>query len=525
MQTRLYALTVQSGLRCRCISKVVELRQQDLLLKISRASRTVVRTRASQVRPYSTLNSNPLDWNKVLNRWQPLTSSSMAKLSTMQRNESTTDPKAITPKTRKQTVLIIGSSIAGTVFALQLLTHPILRAKYRPIVFDSAKSLPHLAPSAETDSAHPEGQSGAAVALTKQAMWPLQQLNLGRELYEVSQNTERLAMFRQPFFGPQDGSQFGTQIINWNASSEVGIMGGLWTVERGKLQGLLIKNILERGGEIILNRKLTEIIEHSRSDGEGAVEAVFDNSDSCRGDLLAGADGAWSSVRKHIFTCSSPSGEQIIDEGWKPYFQDLHIMHGICHAQTTDTKPTIYGMGLYGVGTGTWTLTNNRQMWTIYEAPCGPPPTDAEARMRSDEASRSLSKKWNMNVFTGGYDQASTEAFLKRYRNVWHPSAGTFGKLFDSSETIVRVGLWQRLFTRLGNVKWEPGDDRPKECGKDVGGSSKTGNIVLIGDAARVLMPTAGQGMWYGVAGDCSNTDADAIPSRSLLNSFHILSN
>ena len=413
----------------------------------------------------------------------------------MRLDELSIDPAAATPKIKRQTVLIVGSSIAGTVFALQLMNHPILRARYRPILFDSAKALPHLAPLGETDLAHPEGQSGAAVALTKQAMWPLQQLNLGSELYEISQNTERLAMFRQPFLGPQDGSQPGIQIVNWNASPEVGIMGGLWTIERGKLQGLLIKNILERGGEVVLNSKLTHIIEHNQTDGEGAVEAVFEDSGSYRGDLLVGADGAWSTVRKHVFTRSSPSGEQIVDEAWKPDFQNLHIMHGICHAQTNDKKPTMYAMGLYGVGTGTWTLTGNRQMWTIYEAPCGPPLNDTEARARSDEACRLLSEKWNMDVFTGGYDQASTEAFMERYRNVWHPSAGTFGRLFDASEKIVRVGLWQKLFARLGNVKWAREEKRPKECGKDSGGCSKYGNIVLIGDAARVLMPTAGQGM------------------------------
>ncbi len=124
-------------------------------------------------------------------------------------------------------------------------------------------------------------------------------------------------------------------------------------------------------------------------------------------------------------------------------------MHGISRAQTTDLKPTIYAMGLPGVGTGTWTLTDNRQMWTMYEAPCTPPSDGPKSRARAEEASKELSGKWNMDVFMGGYDQASTEAFIDRYRQVWHPSAGTFGRLFDASEKIVRVGLWQRLFTRL----------------------------------------------------------------------------
>ena len=398
--------------------------------------------------------------------------------------------------TEKTTVLICGSSIAGTVFALQLLTHPVLRSKYRPILFDSATSLPSLENQAATESSHPEGQSGAAVALSRQAMQPLRDLNLGPELDEISQNTEQLIMYRQPFFGPQDGSQTGMPIIDWKVPSGEGVMGGLWAIQRGNLQGLLIKNILMRGGEIIPNKRLVSIIEHDQQDDEGSIEAVFADDTSYRGDLLVGADGAWSTVRKHLFTQSTPSGETIVDESWMPDFQNLHIMHGICRAETTDTKPTMYAMGLTGVGTGTWTLTENRQMWTIYEAPCGPPPNDPDSKTRSQEASKALSEKWKMDVHTGGYDQASTEAFLQRYRNVWHPSAGTFGNLFDASEKIVRVGLWQKLFTRLGNVRWEAGEKRPKECGRDTGVEDGKGNIVLIGDAARVLMPTAGQGTY-----------------------------
>ena len=390
-------------------------------------------------------------------------------------------------------VLIIGSSIAGTVFALQLLTHPILRSRYRPILFDSACTLPGIIQSESLEFLHPDGQSGAAVAFSKQAMRPLKMLDLGSDLDEIVQNTERLCMYRQPLFGPKDGSQQGIPILEWEETADVGVTGGIWTVQRGALQGLLIKTILARGGEIVLNKKLSRVIEHDDERPE-AVEAIFSDSSSYRGDLLVGADGAWSTVRQHIYTTSLPSGKKIVNAEWKPKFQNLHIMHGISRAQTTDAKPTIYAMGLPGVGTGTWTLKDKRQMWTIYESPCAPPPDHPDSRARAEADSKALSEKLNMDVFTGGYDQASTESFLERYRNVWHPSASTFGHLFDASEKIVRVGLWQKLFTRLGNVHWRSGEKRPKECLKDPGCERGHGNIVLIGDAARVLMPTAGQG-------------------------------
>ena len=396
----------------------------------------------------------------------------------------------------KKIVLVIGSSIAGSVFALQLLTHPILRSIYRPILFDGAATIPGLGNSDIAPFDHPAGQSGAAVALSKQAMYPLRRLELGPGLDDICQNTERLSMYRQPWSGSRDGSHEGIQIINWEAGPDVGVMGGLWTVQRGALQGLLVKTILDRGGEVIPRRKLIKIVEHESRGDSGAVEAIFADGHSQRGDLLIGADGAWSTSRQHLYTKTTASGEQIVDEAWKPDFKDLHIVHGISHAETTDDKPSIYGMGFHGVSTGTWTLKGNRQMWTIYEAPC-PPPENSKSWTQGENASEALSKKWNKDVFTGGYDQASTEAFIERFRQVWHPSAGTFGKLFDATEKIVRVGLWQKLFTRLGNVQWSPKEKRPKECGSDLGGDSSNGNIVLIGDAARVLMPSAGQGILF----------------------------
>lgn len=424
----------------------------------------------------------------------------------MDRNKAYPDSISMPLAQERKTVLIIGSSIAGTVIALQILKHPALRSQYRPILFDSAFTLPNLGGPEDATSSHPAGQSGAAVALTKQAMWPLRQLELGPELDEISQNTECIAMYRRPFFGPQDGSQPGVPIVDWQESQETGVMGGLWAIQRGSLQGLLIKNILARGGEVICNKKLLEIVEHGQcvhDEGtgnlSGAHEALFADGTSYRGDLVVGADGAWSTVRKHIFTASSPSGEKVVDEAWKPDFQNLQIVHGISHAQTTNSKPTMYAMGLSNVGTGSWTLKGNRQMWTIYEAPCPPPPSDPESRARSEKGNKTLSEKWDVEVFMGGYDQASTEAFMKRYRNVWHPHAGTFGSLFDTSSKIVRVGLWQKVFTRLGNIQWSAGERKPKECGKDNGVKDGRGNIVLIGDAARVLMPTAGQGAAFAI--------------------------
>ena len=431
----------------------------------------------------------------------------------MARSSTPENDLAATTTDQRLPVLIIGSAIAGTVFALQLQTHPTLRARYRPIIFDSAPTLPGLESYHNTLGSETTGQSGAAIALTRQAMYPLRQLELGPELEDIAQNTEHIAMFRQPFFGPQDGSQKGINFLNVTAPPETGVAGGMWAIERGPLQALLIKKFLERGGEVLPNKRLVKIIEHSTTSlstestsehSAASIEAIFEDQSTYRGALLIGADGAWSTVRKHLFTTSNAgSNTSTVDPAWKPDFQNLQIVHGISHAPTSDTKPVIYSLGLRGAGFATWTMKGRtkRQYWTIYEAPAAGPPSRTSAGSRA--ADEALSKAWDMQVYCGGYDRASTEAIVQRYRHVWHPSAGTFGDLFAHSEKFIRVGLWQKLFTRLSNVRWDAGEALPRECMGDRGvqrGKGKgKGNIVLVGDAGRVLMPTAGQGAAFAI--------------------------
>ena len=469
----------------------------------------------------STIRSNPLHrpivgcqerafgrvrlWNRIIDRRISMAHTDAQDCSDdsgmLKRSATPPKTKLMNPHEDRLPVLIIGSAVAGTVFALQLLTHPTLRARYRPIIFDSAPTLPGLSSFQGALGSETTGQSGAAVALTKQAMWPLRQLQLGPELDEICQNTKELTMYRQPFFGPQNGSQTGVKITSMSAPGDVGILGGMWTIERGPLQALLIKKVLERGGEVHPNKKLVKIVEHAddtpstEGDSRAPIEAIFEDQTSYHGTLLIGADGAWSTVRKYLYTTLSPSGTETVNQAWKPDFQRLQIVHGVSHAPTTDTKPVIYSMGLRDAGCGTWTLKgSNRQYWTIYTAPVDPPPNDAESRAASAEDDESLGRKLGLQVYSGGYGRASTEALLERYKDVWHPSAGTFGNLFDNSEKIIRVGLWQKLFTRLSNVSWRDDEEMPKECAGDMGVDGGKGNIVLIGDAARVLMPTSGQG-------------------------------
>lgn len=74
---------------------------------------------------------------------------------------------------------------------------------------------------------------------------------------------------------------------------------------------------------------------------------------------------------------------------------------------------------------------------------------------------RLLSEKWGAKVSCGGYPAHVVDHFLERFDQVWHPLL--------------------------------PGEEKPRGC-TDEGIRGGRGNIVLIGDAARLFIPGAGTG-------------------------------
>ena len=83
----------------------------------------------------------------------------------------------------------------------------------------------------------------------------------------------------------------------------------------------------------------------------------------------------------------------------------------------------------------------------------------------------------------GVYDAASTADLLYKHEKIYHPSFGSWKPIFKASERIMRSPLRLQVW-EADEIQW--------------------GNIALIGDAARVLPPYAGQGASNGDRGcDC----------------------
>ena len=98
--------------------------------------------------------------------------------------------------------------------------------------------------------------------------------------------------------------------------------------------------------------------------------------------------------------------------------------------------------------------------------------------------------KWESRLIPGVYDRESSIEILRKHSGVYHPVAGTFGKLLAASERIIRTPLRQRV--------WEEEEIR-------------YGNVAVIGDAARLMLPNSGQGTSFAIE------DATVL-ANSLLN-------
>ncbi|PWW76478.1 FAD/NAD(P)-binding domain-containing protein [Tuber magnatum] len=141
-------------------------------------------------------------------------------------------------------------------------------------------------------------------------------------------------------------------------------------------------------------------------------------------------------------------------------------------------------------GLSAWPLPGGKYFWTI-TVPETSPPTSKSTMEKTAEYP-------NATIVTGGYPLSSTLDTLSRLSATPRPSlpGRVCAELCQRSSRIVRALLYQLVFeqSQIANA---------------------TPNVVLTGDAARVMLPTSGQGACMGIE------DATVL-ANSLLNSYSI---
>ena len=382
-----------------------------------------------------------------------------------------TDPK-------RHTVAIIGAAIAGPTLALQILSHPILRTRLRPVLFDQSLPPPSLPPNfpkyvPPNVSNKRDHRSGASVGIFANGLYPLYNLGLKNVLLDRGVELKDLSIWYAGLDGAREMLQ---RQMNPTWSEDLGT--GVMFYEWGGLREILLERVVELGGQLEWNRELVGV---ETLDGDQAVAQFADGSTEVA-DLVVGADGGFSRVRKLILEHNDP---KTAADAWMPQFHGATGVYGISSTEGArfaedmnagDQNLIFLDKGFLATGPS----PGGKIRWDLVLRESEPPLHQAEdaatesqlaaAAASSDDPSE---RNWLSAILPNQYSPSSTLDILDRYKNVFHPAMGRLERIFDGADRIIRTPLRQRIWTE-------------DQIQRD--------NVVCIGDASRLMLPTSGQG-------------------------------
>lgn len=361
---------------------------------------------------------------------------------------------------------IIGAAISGPVFALHLLTHPILRKRYQPILFEQ------LGPPDVSFNAPPgHGKkplihtAGAGVGLFPNGLFPLFELGLRQDLERISCEMADLDVWR--------GTLTGNRTY-YNSMKNAGWDAELQTcpriVERRRLRELLLSRIVDLGGQVSWNKKasLVDVAD------EGRIQVKFEDGETAAMDLLIGSDGAWSPVRKYVL---EQKDKDTAEARWPANYTGIAGIYGISSGPKIAASIPKTAAGEYKAilvyldrgNIGALPLEDGKIAWTLHV----PDPTAPERSKPIDTSESNDTDSLLSKLVPGVYEPDHTLKILRDHQNIFHPELGSFKEMFESSERIIHSPLRQQVWNEH---------------------EIHHGNVALIGDAARVMPPYTGQG-------------------------------
>lgn len=360
-----------------------------------------------------------------------------------------------------KTIAIIGSAIAGPTLALQILSNPILRSAFRPVLFDQA-----AAPGLEGHNE--KNRAGASVGLFSNGLYPLYRLGLEDVVKKRGYECGKMSTWSCDYEGGH--KRLSTQAnVMWSHELQTGVM----YFERRALQSLLVEKVKELGGDVFWAKKTTGF--DALTNGQTRVH--FADGTDVAVDLLVGADGGFSSVRRFIL---DQRNSATAADRWLPDFMGLTGFYGLstgvkaegAPAPFSDTQLLWLQRGFLASGP----CPDGKIRWDLVLQEKKPPMSNSP--LESTPESTTGAERWQSAIIPSQYPYHSTVDILRKHENIFHPYSGTLGKLFGSADRIVRTPLRQRV--------WKQDEI---QCG----------NAVLIGDAARLMMPTSGQGTGFAI--------------------------
>ncbi|KAF4629564.1 hypothetical protein G7Y89_g8578 [Cudoniella acicularis] len=356
---------------------------------------------------------------------------------------------------------IIGAAVAGPVLALHILTHPTLSKIYQPILYDR---------SPDPRSSHSEDEkalqtAGAAVAIGPNGLYPLYQLGLRDAMEKMSCDFSGGSFWRSrtPLISLKDGEDVRNAVRGeWRflnrASSPTwseGMQSSMRIIERRHLQSLLLEKVQKLGGEVKWESKLENI----ESFPNRKPKVSFRGKGEVEFDLLVGADGSWSEIRRHIL---KQRNLLTAPERWIPDFMGACGFYGISTLQEQDLEkfdnPDIWsdthGVWLDQGNLSTSPLPGSKIRWDLII----PQKLAPEPSKMSQEEENTFSDHgyggWESKIAPGAYPRSESIEILRKHAGIFHPVTGTFGKMLSRSERIIRSPLRQGVWTKDEIQDW-----------------------------------------------------------------------
>ncbi|KAF7560629.1 hypothetical protein G7046_g3497 [Stylonectria norvegica] len=360
-----------------------------------------------------------------------------------------------------RTIAIIGSAIAGPTLALQILSNSVLRSAFRPILFDQTP------PPGVEDKSH-RNRAGATVGLFANGLYPLYRLGLEDAIRQRGFECGSLMTWNSDYSGTSE--RLSTQAnAMWSSDLQTGVI----YFERHALQALLVERVKELGGAVSWEKKAVDF--HSLHNGQTRIDFADGTNESA--DLLVGADGGYSSVRSIILNQRNVA---TAEARWLPDFMGLTGFYGVSTGTKADEATAKFGdshciwleRGFLASGP----CPGGRIRWDLIIPEENPP--SSSSPLQTSHAATADAEAWQSTIVPSQYPNASTVETLRRHKAVAHPYSGTFEALLNSADRIIRTPLRQRV--------WK----------KD---EIQHGNTVLLGDAARLMLPTSGQGTGFAI--------------------------
>lgn len=410
----------------------------------------------------------------------------------------------MTPPAPK-TVGIIGAAIAGPTLALHLLTHPVLRNLFRPVLFDQSPPPAPIRPtyhgaatdpgstSSSTTKSHHQ-RAGTSVGLFPNGLHPLFSLGLGDAIKKYGHECDDLALWSSSTLEDPKLTHIKTARNGfWSHEFQLGVM----YFERACLQALLVDRVRDLGGEVKWNKKAVRFEAVSSSDPVSKRTRVnFADGTHIDVDLLVGADGGYSTVRRHILNLRDPG---TAEGRWLPDFMRTTGIYGISSADTVSSTHTpqrpfneSHCIFLPEGFLATGPCPEGMFRWDLILPESAPPDPstssdDPELSAKSATSTSALAENedakepWKAAIVPGQYPRSTTARILRSHLRAKHPFTGDFETMLNTADRIIHTPLRQRVWEEE-EIRW-----------------TVDSSIVLIGDAARLMLPTSGQGTGFAI--------------------------